>query len=396
MNPLVDLPKALIKHKLHVGTLNGLERVLLSAVTLPDRVTTLLAATNIEPDLIDPSYNYVLLSRSPEANLELFGKVLERVQADMVVVPVWMGTLTVGAAELGTKFKIERHRVPYPVEFPIKSIEDVHNMQVPQKVEGYQKMYWNINLAAQIRYPKTLIFPVFDGPWDLAMLLRGDRQLPADLRLHKDHLRAKDDAARQRIRRFGDPDLYPALMDLTARIAIRHIELAKKAGLSLLGAMLIDQFASKPVLGREDYFQFVHPYRERVWEATGRKVGISYNCPSPAEIEQNMQHPVLGKAQGSLTNYIFPQTPEGVTRPEYDRPMMEMALKYKQSYNYIVHGKFLRDASEAELDAVVQRICGLATGLRARACVSLSSVPPGASVDKANYVFTLVERYGRY
>ena len=396
MNPVYVMAKAVVKHKLHLGTLSGLERFLLSAVMLPDRVATLLAATNVEPDLIDPKYDYELLASSPEANLELFGKVIERVHADTLVVPVWMGTLTTGAAELGTKFKIEKRRVPYPVEFPIHSMEDVRKLEPPKKIEGYQKMYFDINLAAQKRYPNTLIFPVFDGPWDLGMLLRGDKQLPLDLRIHKDYTRAKDPEKRERIRRYGDPDLYPALMDLTTRIAIRHIELAVKGGLSLLGTMLIDQFASKPVLSREDYFEFVHPYRLRVWEATGKKLGISYNCPSPAEIELNMQDPVLLKAQGSLSNYIFPQTPEGITLPEYDRPMLEMALKYKQSYNYIVHGKFLRDANEAELEALIQRVCGLATQMRARMSVMLSSVPPGASVDKANLVFKLVEKYGRY
>ena len=396
MNPVVVMGKALVKHKLHVGALTGLERFLLAVVMLPDRVTTLLAATNIEPDLIDPKYDYELLARSREANLELFGEVLERVQADTVVVPVWMGTLTTGAAELGTVFKIEKRRVPYPVEFPIHSIEDLAKVQAPQQAAGYLKMYFDLNLEAQKRYPDTLIFPVFDGPWDLAMLLRGDKQLPMDLRIHKDYVRAKDAAARERIRRYGNPDLYPALMELTTRLAIRHIQLGQQSGLSLLGAMLIDQYASKPVLSREDYFEFVHPYREQVWSATGRKVAISYMCTSPADIELNMQHPILRKAAGSLTNYIFPQTPEGITRPEYDRPMVEMALKYKQSYNYIVHGKFLRDASEAELDALIRRICGLATELRARVAVSLSSVPPGASLDKANLVFKLVEKYGRY
>jgi hypothetical protein len=76
--------------------------------------------------------------------------------------------------------------------------------------------------------------------------------------------------------------------------------------------------------------------------------------------------------------------------------MLELAKKHKQSYTYLVHGKYLRDATEDHLDATVQRICGLAKEVRANLMVSIASVPPGASVEKANYVFQLVEEYGRY
>jgi hypothetical protein len=114
------------------------------------------------------------------------------------------------------------------------------------------------------------------------------------------------------------------------------------------------------------------------------------------EAEQNMQDPMLGKSQGAFTSYILPQTPEGLTLPEYDRPMLELAKKYKQMYSYFIHGKYLRDATEAQLDATVQRICGLATEVGANLMVTIASVPPGASLEKANYVFELVEKYGRY
>jgi hypothetical protein len=46
-----------------------------------DRPSTFLAATNIEPDLIDPKFDYVLLSKSVDANLELFGLVRQRIHA---------------------------------------------------------------------------------------------------------------------------------------------------------------------------------------------------------------------------------------------------------------------------------------------------------------------------
>jgi len=395
-NLMMTMGKALVKHKFHLGPLTGLERFMVSAVTLADRAATFLAATNIEPELIDPKYDYVLLSRSVEANLDLFEMVRQKVQADILAVPHWLGLMGVGASELGTVYKIEPRRFPYPVDHPIKKQEDIARIQIPQQASGYLKMVFDINKEVQRRYPDALVILTLDGPWDLAMLLRGDRDLPTDLRIHRDYTEAKDQAIRDRIRRFGNPDIYPAIMELTTQVSIRLFQLAVESGLSLMGSALVDQYASKPIMSREDYFKYVHPYRIRAWEALGRKVNPGYIVPSPQEAGQNMQDPVLGKLQGSFTNYIFPQTPEGLTLPEYDQPMLEMARKYKQSYMYMVHGKYLRDASESQLEATVQRICKMATEARVNLTVSIASVPPGASVEKANHVFKLVEKYGRY
>lgn len=395
-NPVLTLGKAVLKHKLHLGTLSGLERFMVAAVTLADRASTFLAATNVEPDLIDPKFDYVLLSQSVEANLELFELVRQRIKADVVAVPYWLGLMGVGTAELGTVFKIEPRRVPYPVDYPIKKQEDIAKIKLPQQATGYLKMVFDIDKEVQRRYPDALVVLTIDGPWDLAMLLRGDHALPTDLRIHRDYTEAKDQATRDKIRRFGNPDVYPAIMELTTQISIRLFRLAGESGLSLMGSSLVDQYAAKPIMSREDYFQYVHPYRVRVWEALGKKVNPGYIVPSPQETEQNLQDPVLGKVQGAFSNYIFPQTPEGVTLPEYDRPMLELAKKHRQSYSYMIHGKYLRDATESQLDATVQRICKMAIEVRANLMVSIASVPPGASVEKANYVFRLVEKYGRY
>ena len=395
-NVLATMGKALLKHSLHIGTLTGMERFMLGAVTLPDRASTLLGATNIEPEVVDPKFNYVLLEKSAEANLELYEIVRQRVQADLVVSPVWQGLMFFGAAELGTVFKVEERRVPYSVDYPIKKREDIERIKPPQQATGHLKMYFDINKELQRRHPDSLFPLLFDGPWDLAMLLRGDSHLPSDMRIHKDYVEAKDQVTRDRICRFGDPDIYPAIMELTTQVSIRHIQLAVQDGQSLMGASLIDQYAAKPIMSRNDYFKYVHPYRVRVWEATGKKVAPSYYVPSPQETEQNLRDPVLGKGMGTMVNYIFPQTPEGVTLPEYDQPMLELAKKYKQSYSYFIHGKYLRDASEEQLDTTVKRICTMATKSRANLSVILSSVPPGCRLEKANYVFQLVEKYGRY
>ncbi len=395
-NMMVTMGKALVKHKLHLGSLTGMERFMVSAVTLADRASTFLAATNIEPDLVDPKFDYVMLSKSVDANLDLFGLVRQKIHADVVAVPYWLGLMCVGPAEFGTVFKIEKRRVPYPVEYPIKKQEDIEKIKIPEEATGYLKMVFDINKEAQRRYPDAIVLVMMDGPWDLAMLLRGDRELPTDLRIYKDYTAARDQATWDKIRRFGNPDIYPAIMELTTQLSIRFFQLAEKAGLSLMGSAMVDQYAAKPIMSREDYFKYVHPYRLRVWEALGRKVGPGYQVPSPQETVLNMQDPVLGKGFGSFSNYIFPQTPEGITLPEYDQPMLDLAKKYKQSYMYMVHGKYLRDATESQLDVTVQRICRMAVETRVNLMVSIASVPPGASVEKANYVFQLVEKYGRY
>ena len=395
-NMMVTMGKALLKHKLHLGELTGMERFMVSAVTLADRAATFLAATNVEPDLVDPKFDYEILSKSVDANLELFGLIRQRVQADLVAVPYWLGLMCVGPAELGTVFKIEKRRVPYAVDYPIKKPEDIAKIEIPQEATGYLKMVFDINKEGQRRYPDALFMLMMDGPWDLAMLLRGDHDLPKDLRIHRDYVEAKDQATRDKIRRFGNPDIYPAIMELTTQLAIRIFQLAEENGLSLMGSTMVDQYAAKPIMSREDYFKYVHPYRVRAWEALGKKVTISYLVPSPQETVENLEDPVLAKGFGVFTNYVFPQTPEGLSLPEYDRPMLELAQQHKQTYTYLVHGKYLRDASEAQLDATVQRICKMATEVRANLMVSIASIPPGASLEKANYVFELVEKYGRY
>ncbi len=393
-NVMLTMGKALLKHTLHLGTLTGMERFMVGAVTLPDRAATFLAATNVEPELIDPKFDYELLSKSVDANLDLFELVCQKIHADVVSVPYWLGLMCVGTAEVGTVFKIEKRRVPYPVEYPIKKQEDIANIKIPQQATGYLKMVFDINKELQRRHPDALVILTFDGPWDLAMLLRGDRELPADLRIYRDYTEARDQATRDKIRRFGNPEIYPAIMELTTQLSLRIIQWATENGLSLMGSSLVDQYASKPIMSREDYFKYVHPYRTRVWEASGKKLNPGYIVPSPKETGENLQIPMLKRS--GVTNYIFPQTPEGLTLPEYDQSMLELAKKYKQTYSYMVHGKYLRDATESQLDATVHRICKMATEARVNLMVIIASVPPGASVEKANYVFQLVEKYGRY
>ena len=140
---------------------------MVGAITLPDRVSTVLGATNIEPDLVDPKFDYVLLANSVEANLELFEQVLQRVKADLIPTPIWQGLMMFGTAELGTVFKIEKRRVPYSVEYPIKKQEGIASIEPPQQATGHLKMYFDITKELQRRHPDSLFMLLFDGPWDL-------------------------------------------------------------------------------------------------------------------------------------------------------------------------------------------------------------------------------------
>jgi hypothetical protein len=187
-------------------------------------------------------------------------------------------------------------------------------------------------------------------------------------------------------------------MERTTELSIRIFELARQQGVSMMGSLFVDQFATKPVLGIDDFVRYVLPYTQRVWEALDGKVGMMYVVPSPQELEELLAHPVLGRSLSmyGYTNYIFPVTPEGVTLPEYDRPMLELAKKNSKSYNYLFHGKFIRDATEQELEEVVERVCKLATGLRARMVVSVAAVAPGTDLEKIDLFLEAVDRYGRY
>jgi len=396
-NLFVTILKAVVKGKLHIGELTGLERFMLAQFGLPDRIPTMLAATNIEPYMLDPKYNWKMTVESAEANIALADRVCERFDCDMISVPIWQGTMGMGAADLGTEYKISEERVPYPVGYPIKCKEDIQKIKLPEEATGYLKMYFDLTKEIQRRHPELFLPLTLDGPWDLAMLLRGDDKLPLDMRIHKDYVETDDPVRKEKIRKRGDPDVYPKIMELTTRLAIRHFDLAVKNGLPLLGASLVDQYAASPILSRRDHVRYVLPYIERVWLDHKKQLTIVAPCTSPMEMRKILETEPAGINHQILwSNYIFPTTPEGITLPEYDQPAFELANENKKSFAYIIHGKFLRDATEPEIEALVKRVCTLATEMRTSISLSISAVPPGTDLKKVNFTFDLVKRYGRY
>ncbi len=394
-NLLATMAKALLKGKLHVGNLTGEERVMLSQIAIPDRVSTMLAATNFEPYLIDKKFNYKVLSESREANIELFSRIKERFPFDLVMVPYWLGLMWMGVAELGVKFKIEESRVPYAADYPIKGMKDLRNIAPLKEPSGYFKMALDIHKEVQ---RQQALFFVADGPWDLAMLLRGDQNLPKDFRLYKDYVESTDPVRKEKIKKFGDPDLWPAIMEMTTQIAIQNFKLVKQYGINMMGATMVDQFATEPVLGIEDFTKYVLPYIQKALDALNGKVGMSYVVMSPQKFEKLLAHPTLGKSLAlfGYTNYIFPTTPEGLTLPEYDQPMLEKAKKNNKAYMYLLHGKLIRDATNQELEDAVKRICEMATGMKVRMTINVPAVAPGTDLRKIDLILDSVARYGRY
>lgn len=394
---MVTMLKALVKGKLGIGELSGKERFMLAQVGLPDRVPTLLAATNIEPVDVDKDYNYIKLSKSVQANLDLFDQVYNRINADQIIAPGWLGFMGFGATEVGTRYKIPEHRVPYPVEYPIKEYKDLDDLRLPEEASGYYKMYLELTQEAQERYSDMLITIALEGPWNLAMLLRGDHKLPLDMRIHKDYYESEDEQRRKKILQRGDPDFFPTLMRFCTQLSIRLIELAKAQGISMMGATLDDQYAAEPIMSRADYVKYVFPYIEEVWLSQNKKLAPFYPCPSPQRMQSILEtESPIRKEQITWSNYIFHTTPNGITLPEYDRPAFELAKKYKKTFIYIIHGKYLRDASEAELEQLVKRVLGLAVEIGVPVFLMLSSLPPGTDLEKANFTFDLTKKYGRY
>ncbi len=397
-NIMLTMARSLVKGKFNPAALTGLERFMLAQLTIPDRIPTFLAATNVEPYLIDKKFNYPLLTSSVEANLELFSMVKERFAFDVISVPTWTGLMLTGVAELGVEFEIEENRVPYAIGHPIQGIEDVKKIKPMEEATGYFKMTLDINREAQRRFTDSMITFMNDGPWDLAMLLRGDKKLPIDFRIYKDYVETNDPERKEKIRKYGDPDLWPAIMELTTKIATRIFVLAKKHGLNMMGATMVDQFAAEPVLSIDDFTNYVLPYSTKARDAAGKGIELGYMVSSPEKLKNSLAHPELNKVLGMMgfTNYIFPTKPNGVTLPEYDEPMMIMAKEKNRTVNYMVHAKFVRDASGQQIEEVVKNICQMATKMKVRMMISIGAIAPGTDLEKIDLFLDCVNKYGRY
>ena len=143
--------------------------------------------------------------------------------------------------------------------------------------------------------------------------------------------------------------------------------------------------------------KYVLPYIEKVSLQYKNQIHFGYFCQSPDVMKSILETEPPGiNHKIAFTNYIFHTTPEGITLPEYDRPAFELAKANKKSFSYLIHGKFLRDATESEIEALIKRVCTMAVEMKAAITIGLTSVPHGASIDKVNFTYSLVRKFGRY
>ena len=165
----------------------------------------------------------------------------------------------------------------------------------------------------------------------------------------------------------------------------------------MMPAMLFDQYSGEPVVSRGDYVKYIGPYVQRVWISQNKRMMLTYSCTSPLRMQEIIESE--GPDVVNLlyfSNYTYHTTPEGISRPEYDRPALELAKKYKKTFAYWLHGKFLRDASEQELDDLFKRVFGNAVDMGVPMNLMIGSVPPGTDFEKVNYAISMAEKYGRY
>jgi len=76
--------------------------------------------------------------------------------------------------------------------------------------------------------------------------------------------------------------------------------------------------------------------------------------------------------------------------------MLELAKKNNKTYMYFVHGKFIRDATDQELEDAIKRICQLATGMKVKLNIIVACVAPETDLKKLDLLLASVEKYGRY
>ncbi|MFX0093967.1 MAG: hypothetical protein ACFFBD_19665 [Candidatus Hodarchaeota archaeon] len=386
--------KAMLKNKLG-RSLNGDERVLLTSLYIrTDRVATLLVPSNVHPQLLDPSYDFIRLTSGIDANLELFEILRKRFpKVDSAMPASWVGLAGTGQAEMGTTMRIDRVVEPSPDIYALDRYT-LDELDIPE-AKGYLKTQIDLCAEIQRRYPQMNSPPVILGSYDLAFLLRGDK-LIQDFLLHKDNLKATDEKLKEKIRARGDPTFFTRLLTFTTAASIALGKLYETRGMNMLGMVIVNQYANPPILSPQDFITYIYPFVEKVWQAFKRyRPTAGYMPPSPKAFLEISQYKALSGI-ACFNNYMFPQNEIGLTPPEYDEEMIALSKKIRVPYNYLVHGKFLRDGTDQEIEAAVERVCSVAVEMEAPMMVGIAAVPLGTELSKIDVVLDAIEQYGRY
>ena len=236
-----NLLKAKIKSKLR-RPLSGLDRIILaSTFSKIDRIPIYIVPTNVHPSLIDPKIDFIQLAKSIDANIGLLNKVQDRFnKVDGYMTANWVPLLGCGAAEMGTTYTITPSIEPTPEVYALDRMK-FEDLKFP-KYEGYLEKNIELTIKAQDTYPNMMNPPMILGPFDLAVFLRGEK-LFSDLLLHKSFLNAKTDKIREKIKKRGDPEFYPKLMEFTLEASMHIANLYKENGANMIGMTLINQYA---------------------------------------------------------------------------------------------------------------------------------------------------------
>jgi uroporphyrinogen-III decarboxylase len=359
-----------------------------------DRVATLITPSNIHPQLIDKNYDFVRLVSSVEANLELFEKVIERFpNIDAAMPASWLGLAGCGQAEMGTKMKISSMVEPSPEVYALDRIS-FEDLKLPE-MEGFLKTQIELIKAVQSEYPDMNSPPIIEGSFDLAILLRGEKVFD-DFRLFKSYQEAPNDVIKEKIAKRGDPFFFTKLMEFTTEASIHLGNMFKQNKVGMLGMVIVNQYANPPIMSPDDFITYIYPYVEKVWKEFKRyRPTAGYMAPSPEEAKKISEYPALSGI-ACYNNYMFPQNELGITPPEMDEAMILMSKDLKTPYQYLIHGKFLRDGTEKELEAQTRRVCEFAVSNKTPFSVGLAAVPLGTDLKKIDLILNTVEEYGVY
>jgi hypothetical protein len=388
------LAKSMVKAKLK-RPLKGHERFLLTSLfTKVDRVATLLVPPNFHPQLINPDYDFVRLTSSVEANLELFAELTSRFPtADAAVPACWMGLSGLGQEQVGTTMRIDPVVEPTPDVYALDRMS-LEELQLPN-AEG--SLATRIELLAQVQeqFPHLTSPPVINGAYDFAFMLRGEK-LIRDFALHKDFVEAASEEVKDKVKARGDPSYFTRLMEFATQASIAVGRLYKERGTNMLGMAIVDQYANPPIMSPTDFFNYIYPYVEEVWRAFKKhRPTAGYMPTTPTIAREITKYPALSGI-ACFNNYMFQQDELGLTPPEYDTEMITMSKELKTPYQYLIHGKFLRDGTGDEIAAQVKRVCETAVEANTPLAVGIAAVPLGTDLSNVNRVLDTVEQYGRY
>ncbi|TXT64633.1 MAG: putative Uroporphyrinogen decarboxylase (URO-D) [Promethearchaeota archaeon] len=375
-------------------TLNGDERFILTSLySKTDRVATLITASNVHPKLIDPNYDFVKLTSSVEANLELFQILQKRFpEFDAAMPASWLGLAGCGLEELGTSMRITPMIEPTPYKFALDKMKR-KQLSLPEKT-GYLEKQITLLGEVQDRFAMNAP-PIILGAFDLAMLLRGEK-LISDFRIFRDYENAQTEALKKKIEKKGNPHFFPKLLEFTTKASIRIGQLYKEHGVNMLGIVITDQYANPPLMSPADFLTYIYPYVETVWKTFKKyRPTVGYMPPSPAVAEEITEYSALSGI-ACFNNYMFPQDEMGLTPAEYDVQMVELSQKLKTPYQFLIHGKFLRDCTEKELEKQIIRVCELVMNENIPLSIGLAAVPLGTDISKVDIFGKLINKYGVY